>query len=339
MMKPFSLRSLLIINLLLPLLIATSCNKKFQLIKISGNTQGTTYTITYYSADNIDLQPEIEKILNDFENSLSIYRPNSIVSRINSNDSAVIVDDYFITVFKKSMEISQATNGAFDITVGPLVNAWGFGFKNKIDPDSNKIKELRRNVDFRMVNLIKNRIIKAYPEISLDFNAIAQGYTVDIIAKFLENKNIQNYLVEIGGEIKAKGKKEDGKCWTIGIEEPSDNNINRNLKATMQLCDKALATSGNYRKFYIKDGIKYSHTIDPKTGYPVQHSLLSASVFAESCMEADAYATAFMVMGMEKATQFIEKHPELDVYFIYADANGKLKTLVTKNLEQLINEN
>lgn len=337
-MKSLIIKRLLRITLFFLMLINISCNNKPQLIKITGNTQGTTYAISYYSKDNTDLQPEIEKILNDFENALSIYRPNSIVSKINNNDSTVILDDYFITVFKKSMEISRATNGAFDITVGPLVNAWGFGFKNKIDPDSTKIAELKKYVDFHLVNLLENKVIKIYPEISLDFNAIAQGYAVDVIAKYLDNKEIENYLVEIGGEIMAKGKKNDGKCWTIGIEEPSDNNINRNLKATIELCDKALATSGNYRKFYIKDGIKYSHTIDPKTGYPVQHNLLSTSVFAKSAMEADAYATAFMVMGLDKAVQFIEQNPEIDAYFIYTDSSGLTKTLATKELEKMIKE-
>lgn len=231
------------------------------------------------------------------------------------------------------------TDGAFDITVGPLVRAWGFG------PDAHKsFTEAKRDslmklVGISKVSLIKGKLIKSDPHISLDFNAIAQGFSVDIICRFFNNLGIKNYLVEIGGEVRAKGKK-GGNLWRIGIDKPVDNNNSpgRELEAIIKISDKALATSGNYRKFYIEDGVKYSHEIDPKTGYPVKNTLLSASVIANDCTTADGIATACMVFGTEKTIEFLGNHPEFEAFLVYSDSNGNFKTWTSEKLKSNLTE-
>lgn len=270
---------------------------------------------------------------------MSTYLPVSIISRINQNDSNVLVDDLFKNVFMKSIEVSEMTGGKFDVTVGPLVNAWGFGVNKRVPIDSARVDSLRTLVGYRMVSLQGNRLVKQKPGTLLDFNAIAQGYSVDVIADYLERQGIHNYLVELGGELKAKGKKNDGP-WKVGIDMPSEiETQGRPLKAVITLNDKALSTSGNYRKFYVENGQKYAHTIDPATGFPAKQNLLSATVIAADCITADAYATAFMVMGLQKARQFLKdnKSLELEVYFIY-DENGRLATYASESLQKQITE-
>lgn len=321
-------------------LLLTSCaSDKKELIKLEGNSQGTTYHITYVSDNGIVYKKEIDSLLADIDASMSTWIPSSIISRINNNEENVVVDEYFRTVFNKSVEVAKKTAGSFDITVGPLVNAWGFGPTKKNSLDKTHVDSLLQLVNYKKVTLKNNQIIKENPAIKIDFNAIAQGYSVDVLADFLESKGIDNYVVELGGEIKAKGKKENEE-WKVGIDQPSEEkSTERKLEAIINLSNKALATSGNYRKFYIEGNQKLSHIIDPKTGYPAKHNLLSTTVIAVDGITADAYATAFMVMGLKNSIAFLEKNKslKLEVYFIY-DENGKWKTYTSESLKNRIKE-
>jgi thiamine biosynthesis lipoprotein len=306
--------------------------------KISGNTQGTTYNITYQDRPGRDLQPKIELLLSKFDLSLSTYEPESIISRINRNEENIRLDRYFKTVFNKSEEVYHVTDGAFDITIAPIVNAWGFGPEAAIKVDSAKIDSLINYVGMHKITLIGGRLSKKDPRVKLDVNAIAQGYSVDVVSEFLEKKGITNYLVEIGGELFGKGLNPKGMPWKVGVDKPFDNNFEpgAKLQAIIEISDKALATSGNYRKFYEADGEKYVHSIDPKTGYPVKSRLLSTTVLANDCMTADAFATAFMVMGLEESIMFLSNHKELDAYLVYSDNEGNYKTFMTPGLKDML---
>ena len=303
-----------------------------------GYIWGTIYHVIYDNPQGEDLHDEIMVKMNEFDHSLSTYKPNSIISRVNNNDSTVVLDHYFETVFSRSLEISKITNGAFDMTIAPLVNAWGFGFKNKLEPEDIPVDSLIQIVGYQKVRLINHKVEKDDPRIMFDPSAIAKGYGVDIVADFLESKGIVNYMVEIGGEMRFKGVSNKNRSWRVGIDKPIDDATleKREIQDVLNLEDGALATSGNYRQFYIKNGKKYAHTIDPKLGYPVQHSLLSASVIASDCMTADAYATAFMVMGLEESIRIVENDPDLEAYFIYTDQDGEYKTYSTKKLKEMI---
>jgi len=319
--------------------LAVSCNNLSDknLVKINGLAQGTYYSVTYYDRKGIDYQPAIDSLFRAFDLSASNYLKESVISRFNNNDSAVIADMPFTMVFEKSMEVSEKTNGAFDITVMPLINAWGFGFTDPMKLDTAQVDSLLPLVNYHNVDLVNGRLIKKNPAIMIDFNAIAQGYSSDLIGKMLESKGIENYLIDVGGEVLAKGTKPRNEKWRVGIEQPSEEADDaRELNAVVRLEDKALATSGNYRRYIIKDGKRYSHTIDPKTGFPVNHTVLSVSVLATDCMTADAYATAFMVMGIEKTKVFLASNPDLEVYFIYSDKSGKLATWASPGLAALI---
>ena len=308
--------------------------------KTSGQAQGTTYSVVYFAPANMYLDDTIQKILQYFDKSLSSYIGNSIISRINSNDTLVQTDELFNDVFILSKDIFRLSDGAFDITVAPLVNAWGFGWKKNKFPDKHVIDSIMEFVGMDKVKLDKNRIIKTDPRVQIDVNAVAQGYSVDIIARFLEKEGIGNYLVEVGGEVKCKGTKEKNKPWRIGIEKPDENNdiYDRPLQATVKLKNKSLATSGNYRKFYEKNGVKFVHTINPKTGKTIQSNLLSASVIADDCAKADALATTFMVLGLEKSTELVKTLPDIEVYFIYSDEKGAFKTWSTTGFQNLVEE-
>lgn len=328
-----------LITIAASLFIICGCNNsKENLIKIEGEAQGTTWHISYFSADNINYKTAVDSLLKKIDSYMSTYLPVSLISRINKNDSTVLVDQYFIDVLTKSIEVSEKTAGVFDVTIGPLVNAWGFGFSKKEKIDSVMIDSLRQFVGYKMIVLEGNKVLKEKPQIKIDFNAIAQGYSVDVLAAYLESRGINNYLVEIGGELKAKGKKQDGE-WKVGIDQPSENATERKLEAVIRLNDRALATSGNYRKFYEESGQKFSHIIDPRTGYPAKQNLLSATVVAKDGITADAYATAFMIMGLEKSKQFLadNKYLELEVFFIY-DEQGNWKTYASESLKDLIEE-
>ena len=283
---------------------------------------GTVYHITYQSED--DLQPEIEAELKKVDNSLSPFNKSSVISHINRNES-METNEMFREVFNLAENISSETEGAFDITVAPMVNVWGFGFKKGIEPNKEVLDSVRALVGYQKVKLANNRIQKRNPNIMLDCSAIAKGYGSDVVARLLKKKGIQNFMVEIGGEIVTCGNSEKRVPWHIGVNKPTDDSLNTNqeIQTVLNVTDMAMATSGNYRNFYYKNGKKYAHTIDPKTGYPVQHSILSATVLAKNCATADAYATSFMVMGLDGAKKILDKHPELLAYLIYADAKGK----------------
>ena len=311
-----------------------------QYIRNSGFTQGTTYHFIYESPKGEDFQKELEAELEEFNQSLSNYHSTSVISKMNHNDSTVKADLLFETCFMKAMEISAITDGAFDLTVGLLVNAWGFGFEDAQKVDSKTIDSLMQYVGYHKIKLENGKLVKSHPNIKIDVNAIAQGYAVDVIAQWLEEKQIENYMVEIGGELRVKGINDKGTLWQIGIDKPIDGSseTDRELQNIVSLDNMSLSTSGNYRKFYEKEGIKYSHTIDPKTGYPVQHNLLSASVAAIDCMTADAFATAFMVLGLEKSIELANKLDYLEVYFIYSDSTSQYRVYASEGFQKMITE-
>lgn len=306
-------------------------NTPFQ--KDEGMVFGTIYHITYQS--DINYQKEIEAELQKVDNSLSPFNKTSIISRINRNEK-VKVDEMFSEVFQLAEKISGDTEGAFDITVAPMVNAWGFGFKTGNPPTRQTIDSLRAIVGFHTVSLQDGYVIKKNPKTMLDCSAIAKGYGTDVVARFLKKKGVQNFMVEIGGEIVVNGNSEKLQPWRIGINKPTDDslNINQAIQDVVSVSNIAMATSGNYRNFYYKNGKKYAHTIDPKTGYPVQHNILSATVFADDCATADAYATSFMVLGLDGAKKILEKHPELCAYLIYSDQKGSNQIWYSPSLQK-----
>jgi len=322
------------------LIFFAGCKQETQsLIKISGEAQGTTWHISYLADNTVNYKPAIDSILMNLDKSLSTYLPGSIISRINRNETNAIPDQYFIDVFNKSVEISEKTDGLFDVTVGPLVNAWGFGFTKKANINSLIIDSLLEYVNYKMLRLGNNKLIKEKTQITLDFNAIAQGYSVDVLANYLENKGITDYLVELGGELKAKGKK-NTENWKVGIDQPNEvKSKERKLQVVIELNNRALATSGNYRNFYEEGGKKYAHILDPRTGYPAKQNILSATVLADDAMTADAYATSFMVMGLDQSKQFLSKNENLnlEVFFIY-DESGSWKTYSSESLKKSIKE-
>lgn len=334
-------------------------NNPVQPLEFYGNTQGTTFSVI--CNDSVDIKTEdIESALHHFDLALSAYIPNSTITQLNEAPAGSFIYkdsfNYFNRCYILSQQMWQISNGAFDPSVYPLVDGWGFMKDVENVPDSATVDSLRALVGFgkgvnftfhthtdSIGNIIPEfKITKHNGRAKLDFNAIAQGLAVDIIAEKLEAKGAQNYFVEIGGEIRVKGLNSEGKLWTIGIDKPIEGSTSedRELQEIIQINNRSVATSGSYRKFYEKDGIKYSHTIDPRTGYPVQHSLLSATVVAENCGIADAMATAFMVMGAEKSIKFLNEHPELnlEVYLIFTNDKGRMETYYTKNFRDLILE-
>ena len=295
---------------------------------------GTMYKITYQSKEN--LKKEIEAELRKVDNSLSPFNKRSVITRINDNTD-LSADSMLVYVYNMARSISEETQGAYDITVAPLVNAWGFGFKTQAFPDSAKIDSLRRVVGYRKIRLTpEGKFEKRDPRVMLDCSSIAKGFGVDCVARLLESKGIRNFMVEIGGEVVVKGENPKMEKWRIGINRPVDDSlaVNQELQTVLEITDAGMATSGNYRNFYYKDGKKYAHTIDPRTGYPVQHNILSSTVIADNCAKADAYATAFMVLGLDSAKIICNAHPELDAYFIYEDKEGKLRTYSTEGMRK-----
>lgn len=317
-----------------------SVNEKVYLIE--GEAQGSTYHIKYIAERDENLKPAIDSILEVIDLSMSTYRPDSAISKINQGDTTVVVDEHFRKVFEASRQIWQESEGLFDPTVGVLVNAWGFG-KQKISeadlPTDKKIDSLKKYVGFDKVALTeKNLIKKRYTEILFDFNAIAQGYTSDVVANYLSARGIKNYIVEIAGEMYLKGRNTvEDKSWTIGVENPLKPLDDRDLVATIQFTNQGLATSGNYRKVWTdSNGRKYVHSINPLTGRATQSDVLSATVVAPSTMLADGYATMFMVMGLAKSKAFLEKHPDLAVLLVYSDDKHQEAAYKTKSFEKLI---
>jgi thiamine biosynthesis lipoprotein len=323
--------------LLFILFFSVACKQKGQYISNEGFIYGTVYHVTYESPNGRGLQEEMEAVMNELGNSMSTFIPTSTISKINKNEDTAL-DEYFLAIFDKAQEVSEITDGAFDITVAPMVNVWGFGFKNKEQVTPELIDSLKNIVGYKKVKVENGQFVKEHPSTMLDCSAIAKGFACDMVGEFLREKGCKNYMVEIGGEVVAKGKNEKGNYWAIGISNPNENEFfgNQQLKAIVQLKDRALATSGNYRNFYVEDGVKYAHTIDPKTGYPVQHSLLSTTVLADDCMTADAFATAFMVSGLEKSIEIAEADQDIEVYFIYSDEEGNFKTYISPGFKEML---
>jgi len=315
-----------------------SCRQSAPYLHHEGFTQGTIYKLTYESPDGVDYEKEIRQILYDFSYSLSTYNPSSLISRINQNDATAVVDDYFRTVFNKSAEVNKASDGVFDITITPIVNLWGFGFTgNTPDIDPEKIDSLLQYVGMDKARIVGDKVVKDSPGVMFNMNAIAKGYSVDVIAGFLKAKGSRNFLLNIGGEIVAQGVNESGYGWLVGIERPDENApYGKDPQSYLRLSNRAMATSGNYRRFFEIDGKKYGHTFDVKTGYPVMHNMLSATIVADDCMTADAWATVCLASGLDKSIQLLEQHPELDALLIYSDENGNFKVHATKGMNAIV---
>lgn len=301
----------------------------------TGQIFGTTYHITYQS--DKDLHREILQRLQLVDQTFSTFNDESIISKINRNEP-VKLNQMFIEVFDLAKTVSKDTHGAFDITVAPLVNVWGFGFKSGTPPTKAVIDSLRHLTGYEKVKLIGSKVRKQDPRIMLDCSAIAKGYGSDVVAQYLRSRDVENFMIEIGGEIVVQGNSDKRLPWKIGVTKPTDDStqVNNELQTVLNVTNTAMATSGNYRRFYYKNGKKYAHTIDPKTGYPVQHNILSATVLANTCAKADAYATSFMVLGLEKTQQVLQHHPDLMVYLIYADGQGKNKVWYSPSLKKAI---
>jgi len=290
-----------------------------EMVTIRGLVFGTYYTIIYYDDDGRNYQEPIDSLFREFNQSLSFYDKNSLLSRINRNEETE-VDDYFAVVFERSQEVAKETDGAFDATVFPLVDTWGFGFSDRSDIAAEKVDSILDFVGHEKVWLDDGHIRKADERVQLDFNAIAKGYAADLVGELLESKGVTSYLVELGGDLAAGAEKPDGSLWRIGLEIPAKAaDAPQEWEYYVEISNQGLATSGDYRRYYEdEDGLRYSHTIDPSTGFPVDHHLMSVSVFAPDGMSADAYATAFMVMGLDQAKDFVENREDLEAYFVYA---------------------
>ncbi|MFA8450486.1 MAG: FAD:protein FMN transferase [Bacteroidales bacterium] len=320
-------------------ILFASCAQKPNLhkVRVTGETQGTYFAITYYDSLQRDLRPQIDSLLGLFNNSINLWNKNSILSRINAADTnqQIQIDPIFKELFVLSQEISARSNGAFDFTVGPLTSAWGFGASDTIAMDSVVVDSLLQFVGYNKVRLQDNYIIKDLPNIHFDFNAIAQGYTCDYIGEWFESENIYSYIIDVGGEVVAHGLKPDLSSWIVGIQDPSLPNEFKSCR-TVKLLDKGLVTSGNYRKHHKQSGRKVVHTINPRTGYPVEDSLVSATVLAKNATYADGFATACMVMGMSDAIAFIESDPNLEALFLYNDTLGSIKSYYTDGIEEIL---
>jgi thiamine biosynthesis lipoprotein len=321
--------------LLLAVVSLSSCNHG-KYYYLEGPAQGTFYHVTYKGQQ--DFSHEIDSVLRVIDKSLSAWDSTSIISRINRNDPSVRPDSLFIKVFNRAKQVNAESNGNFDITVGPLVKAWGFYDKTKTIPDSSEIKDLLKLVGMDKVKLVNGKVMKQNPSMMLDVNAIAQGFSVDVVAEFMEKNGIHDYLVEIGGELKSKGKNPNGGKWLVGIDKPEENIYmpGEELQTVVQISGRAMATSGNYRHFIEEKGVKYGHHLNPKTGYPSKNPLLSVTIVANDCMTADAYATACIVSGLEKTKEFLKVHNDVDACLIYSDRMGRFKVYTTERLAAMV---
>ena len=302
--------------------------------KDEGFVFGTMYKITYQHPSN--LKNQIEAELKKVDQSLSMFNDQSVISKINTGKSTA-TDALFDEVFEMAQQVSKETDGAFDITVAPLVNLWGFGFKQGVMPTKENVDSILQFIGYQNVTLKGGHVKKNDQRTTLDCSAIAKGYGCDRVARMLQAEGVTNYMIEIGGEVVTKGNSPKRLPWKIGVTKPTDDPLQEGneLQTVLNLTDKAMATSGNYRNFYYKGKRKYAHTIDPKTGHPVQHNILSATVLTSHCMRADAYATAFMVMGFEGAKKVLERNPDLMAYIIYDD-KGETKVWYSPSLKDKI---
>lgn len=313
---------------LLLLQSAGGCDKAPGLTRVqfSGQAQGTTYHITYLSPEGANYQKEMESILEEIDRSLSLYRPGSLINQFNSGERGVHMDRYFKEVVKKGQQVSERSGGAFDMTVKPLVDAWGFGRErhSKV-PDSDRIAALLPMVGYRLLEIKGDSLIKKHPGVLIDANGIAQGYTLDVLADFVEERKIKNYLIELGGEIRVRGGNEEGRSWRIGIEAPPGPGSDAEpLSRLISVSGKGLSTSGNYRRYFESGGKHYAHTIDPRNGYPTQNNIISVTVVAPDCITADAWDNALMVLGLPAAFELLQKQDELEAFFIYYDENRQI---------------
>ncbi|MDB2675692.1 FAD:protein FMN transferase [Flavobacteriales bacterium] len=326
-------------SILIILLVSCSSNQNAnRMVSNFGYAQGTSYSIKYMVDDEIDYHNQFDSLFLVIDASLSTYLSSSLISRLNKGDNGLLLDTHFVNVFNTSQQVSSRTKGLFDCTIAPLVNAWGFGAEAATDEiDSINIQKIVNQIGYENLSLQGDSLLSNPNGMTIDFNALAQGYTVDVIASFLEQRNITDFMIEVGGEIRVSGLNSRGKNWIIGIDKPTkeiDQSDRFQLK--LNLTNKSLATSGNYRKFYEKNNKIYSHTINPKTGFPVQHSLLSASVVADDCISADAYATAFMVMGVKETKAFLKSDTTLQAFLIYTNQDKQWETWSTEGFERMI---
>lgn len=332
---------LLLPQILVLVMLFWGCKQRInkEYIQIEGFTQGTTFNIAYYDVQKRNFSVDIDSILAAIDTSMSIYNPASVIVAFNSSTNGAEVDNLLAEVVLKSIAISNETNGAFDITVGPLVKAWGFHIKRGEMPTNSDIEELLNLIGLDKIALNGNYLQKKHPKVMIDVNAIAQGYTVDLIGEFLERKGVSDYLVEVGGEVRTLGLSPRGSFWVVGVDKPMDDAISgEDLQVKIALSGKSLVTSGNYRKFFVRNGVKYSHTIDTKTGYPANHTLLSATVLDKTGARADALATAFMVMGLDSTKLWLKRNTEVETYLIYSDSIGTFQTWMTPGIKEMIVE-
>lgn len=312
------------------IVLLTSCNRQPKKIMLQGEAQGSYYAITYYDEQERNFQHEIDSIFHAVDVSVNLWVDTSVISKVNRNED-VTLDSIFIDNFNIAQEAAQLSDGYFDPTISPIVAAWGFSYKHGDSITPQLIDSLKQLVDYRKVRIENGMVIKENPAMTLDFNAIAQGYTSDLIASFLDSRGIKNYLVDTGGEIMSRGTKPNGQPWIVGIEKPADNWDSEQVVHTrIALRDKGLVTSGSTRKYVERNGKRYSHCIDPNTGYPVEHQVLSVTVMANSSVWADALASICMVMGMEKSLPLIESMDDVEAYYIYVNENNELETFATE---------
>ena len=318
------------------LALLTSCNRGPQKMVLQGEAQGSYYAITYYDEQGRNFQQEIDSIFHAVDVSVNLWVDTSVISKVNRNEE-VKLDSIFVENFRIAQEAARLSDGYFDPTISPIVAAWGFSYKHGDTITSQLIDSLKQLVDYRNIRIEDGKVVKANPATTLDFNAIAQGYTSDLIAAFLGSRGIKNYLVDTGGEIMARGCKPDGQPWIVGIEKPADKwNSEQVVHTRITLRDKGLVTSGSTRKYVERNGKRYSHCIDPMTGYPVEHNVLSVTVLAENSVWADALASICMVMGMEKSLPLIEKMDGVEAYYIYVNEQNALETFATEGFAKLV---
>lgn len=299
-----------------------------------GTTQGSYYSIIYYDEQNRNLLHDLDSIFKEVENTLSLWDENSMIRRVNRNDTTVVLNKIFVDNFNYAMKAAELSEGYFDPTIGTLVSAWGFHFKEGILMTPEIVDSVKQLVDYRKIRIENGKVVKDNPNMTLDLNAVAQGYTTDLIGNFLLSKGIDNFLVDVGGEIMAKGRKPNGDLWKVGIEKPAENkDSERIVQEIVELQDRSIVTSGNYRKYVEHDGKRYSHSLNPKTGYPSENSLLSATIICDNTAWADCLASICMVVGLERAIEIIESFDSaIDAYFIYVE-DGKVVQLTIDNID------
>lgn len=321
--------------MIIGLAVLASCGKQPEKVVLQGLVQGSYYAVTYYDEQNRNFQREIDSIFHAVDMSVNLWVDSSIISKVNRNEE-VTLDSIFIDNFNIAQKAALLSDGYFDPTISPIVAAWGFSYKSGDSLTPQLIDSLRQLVDYRNIRIENGKVVKENPAMTLDFNAIAQGYTSDLIARFLESRGVKIFLVDTGGEIMARGEKPDGKPWIVGIEKPAENmDSERIVQTRIALRDKGLVTSGSTRKYVERNGKRYSHCINPKTGYPVEHQLLSVTVMAENSVWADALASICMVMGKERSLPLIQGMDGVEAYYIFVNDKNELETFATEGFRVL----